>query len=184
MMKLKDDRGNPKPLSDLEASQVMKSLLNGVAYVHARDIIHRDLKPENILLKTTEDDCHEVKIVDFGVARIIDAPRITTTQHVMGTPQYISPEQAMGGPVNEQADIYSLGVMFYEMLTGGLPFYDDDPQNLLLKHIKKSPKRIREMCPDLEIDRDLEKMVMACLEKDPLMRPIGVDSILSVLTSV
>jgi len=67
-MKLKDDKGQPKPLSDLEASKVMKSLLNGVAYVHARDIIHRDLKPENILLSTTDNGCFDVKIVDFGLS--------------------------------------------------------------------------------------------------------------------
>ena len=68
LFKLKDDKGNPKPLSDLEASKVMKSLLNGVAYVHASDIVHRDLKPENILLNTEDDDCVEVKIVDFGLS--------------------------------------------------------------------------------------------------------------------
>ena len=68
LFKLKDDKGNPKPLTDLEASKVMKSLLNGVAYVHARDIVHRDLKPENILLNTEDDDCFDIKIVDFGLS--------------------------------------------------------------------------------------------------------------------
>lgn len=68
LLKLKDPAGNPRPLSDLEASKVMKCLLKGVAYVHARDIVHRDLKPENILLKTDADDCQEVKIVDFGLS--------------------------------------------------------------------------------------------------------------------
>ena len=68
LMKLRDKRGEPKPLSDLKASKVMQSLLKGVAYVHARDIIHRDLKPENILLAQESDDCHDVKIVDFGLS--------------------------------------------------------------------------------------------------------------------
>ena len=68
LFKIKDSEGNPRPLTDLEASKVMKSLLNGVAYVHARDIVHRDLKPENILLSTEDEDCFDVKIVDFGLS--------------------------------------------------------------------------------------------------------------------
>lgn len=90
LFKLKDKKGEPKPLNDLEASKVMKSLLKGVAYVHARDIVHRDLKPENILLKTDKEDCYEVKIVDFGLSAEQNWRK--DTKERAGTPLYMAPE--------------------------------------------------------------------------------------------
>ena len=90
LYKLKDDKGNPKPLTDLEASKVMKSLLKGVAYVHARNIIHRDLKPENILLATDEENCFDVKIVDFGLSAEFNLKQREIDK--AGTLVYMAPE--------------------------------------------------------------------------------------------
>ena len=117
LFKLKDVNGNPKPLSDLQASQVMKSLLNGVAYVHARDIIHRDLKPENILLADVGDNCFDVKIVDFGLS----AEQNWRLHHNerAGTPIYMAPELVTKKGYSKKVDLWACGIIAYQLLTCG-----------------------------------------------------------------
>ena len=160
------------------------AIAQGLAAAHASGVIHRDLKPENVLIPRSLKADSVAKIVDFGIARIIDAPRITTTRHVIGTPQYISPEQAMGEPVDLKTDVYSLGVMMYEMLTGALPFHDKDPDKLLRKHIKSRPVPIHKLSIPIVVDPALEDLVMECLEKSPKARPPGMDDIVSRLGSI
>ena len=160
------------------------AIAQGLAAAHASGVIHRDLKPENVLIPRKRKTDSVVKIVDFGIARIIDAPRITTTSHVIGTPQYISPEQAMGKPIDGRTDIYSLGVMMYEMLTGALPFHDKDPDILLRKHIKSRPVPIRELSIPITVNPALEDLVMECLEKSPKARPPGMEDIVSRLSTI
>lgn len=160
------------------------AIAEGLRAAHEKGVIHRDLKPENVLLPRGSDLASVAKIVDFGIARIIDAPRITTTRHVMGTPQYISPEQAMGGPVDDRADVYSLGVVMYEMLCGSLPFSDKDPEKLLRKHIKDRPARLSERRSGVSISSELESLVMSCLEKSPNLRPSGMDEVIGALAGL
>ncbi len=169
------------PLDSGRAIILSAAIAQGLAAAHASGVIHRDLKPENVLIPRSLKANSVVKIVDFGIAHIIDAPRITTTRHVIGTPQYISPEQAMGEPVDRRTDIYSLGVMMYEMLTGTLPFWDKDPDKLLRKHIKSRPIPIHKLSVPLAIDPALEEVVMACLEKSPNARPTTMENIVSRL---
>jgi serine/threonine-protein kinase len=167
---------------------ICAAIAEGLAEAHRQGVVHRDLKPENILLprfpRPGGGPDSVVKVVDFGIARMIDAPGITTTHHVMGTPQYISPEQAMGGPVDGRTDIYSLGVLMYEMLTGALPFHDTDPERLLRKHIKARPTPISELDGPISVDPRLERLVMSCLEKSPRHRPDGMEEVITALASL
>ncbi len=168
-------------ISPANAVAIIGSVSEGLAAAHEQCIIHRDLKPENVLVPQKSSSGVLAKLVDFGIARIIDAPRITTTQHVMGTPQYIAPEQAMGKTVDHRADIYAIGVMMYEMLTGDLPFSGNDPETLLRHHISTPPPPIIEHESDKGIPEDLKYLVMRCLAKSPANRPANMDEVLSLL---
>ena len=117
LFELKNSDGAKRPLSDLEASKVMKSLLKGVVYVHNRDIVHRDLKPENILLQNERDDCFEVKIVDFGLSAETNWRKGSNTR--AGTPLYMAPEQVIGKGYSKKVDIWACGIIAYQLLTCG-----------------------------------------------------------------
>jgi serine/threonine protein kinase len=173
------------PLKLDNAVPIIGAVAEGLAAAHEQCVIHRDLKPENVLIPRKKSSCNSLaKIVDFGIARIIDAPRITTTQHVMGTPQYISPEQAMGKSVDHRSDIYTLGVMMYEMLSGELPFSGDDPDFLLRQHVHAPPPPLTESATESEIPEDLKALVMRCLAKAPHNRPGSVEEFLSILAKI
>jgi serine/threonine protein kinase len=172
------------PLSAERTIVLASAVAQGVAAAHAQGVVHRDLKPENVLLPRRAEDGALVKIVDFGIARILDAPRITTTRHVMGTPQYISPEQATGAAVDARADIYALGVMMYEMLAGCLPFSSADHEDLMRQHISQVPQPPGERCPAARIPPALEELVMRCLAKPPRARPGGMGQVLAVLSGL
>jgi eukaryotic-like serine/threonine-protein kinase len=172
------------PVSEPRTVLVAAAIAEGLAAAHACGVIHRDLKPENVLMPRTGKVDSVVKLVDFGVARIVDAPRITTTQHVLGTPQYISPEQAMGGPVDHRSDVYSLGVILYEMLVGALPFDGDSPEGLLRKHIKSRPTPISDAARAGAVGPALAGLVMSCLEKSPLNRPESMERIVAALAAL
>lgn len=128
-------------------------------YAHERDIIHRDIKPANI--KVTPEG--KVKIMDLGLARPREAKRVTAPGMVIGTPAYISPEQAKGEPLDRRTDIYSLGIVLYEMATGQLPFNADDITALLLQHVQQAPPPPRLIVPDLPVQ--LEQAILKTLEK-------------------
>jgi serine/threonine protein kinase len=128
---------------------------------HSRGIIHRDVKPGNVLMTR---DGHPL-LSDFGIAKIVAETRLTRTGTSMGTPAYMSPEQAQGRPVEHHSDIYALGVVLYEMLAGVLPFDADTPLSLLHQHINQPPPPLREHAP--QVSRSLEKIVMRALAKDP-----------------
>ncbi len=175
-------QGIPVKLS--RVISIVGAIAEGLLAAHAQKIIHRDLKPENVLLPRGDNCPSLVKLIDFGIARIIDAPRITTTQHVMGTPEYISPEQALGSKVDHRADIYSLGVMMYEMLKGTLPFRETDPDALLHHHIHTPPPILACREPGgNEIPASICNLVEACLSKDPCNRPSDMGIILEVLSN-
>jgi serine/threonine protein kinase len=160
------------------------AIAEGLAAAHASGVIHRDLKPENVLVPRGEKADSVVKLVDFGIARIVDAPRITTTQHVLGTPQYISPEQAMGGPIDNRSDIYSLGVILYEMIAGALPFDGENAESLLRKHVKSRPVPLSEILGAGAVSPDLERLVMQCLEKSPRSRPDSMEQVIAAFAAL
>jgi serine/threonine-protein kinase len=155
-----DEKARHQHLSYQEISHYLSQIASALDYAHKRGVIHRDLKPNNVLL----DNDNNTYLTDFGIARLAGSERkLTATGSVMGTPAYMSPEQAMGRPVDSRSDIYSLGIMLYEMVTNKLPFSADTPAALIFQHVYEQPKPAKELRPDLPngivavLDRALAK---------------------------
>lgn len=157
------------PLSPAKSVQIMKQLTSAIAHAHENGIIHRDIKPQNILV----DDEGNVKITDFGIATTLNATSYTQTNSVMGTVHYLSPEQARGGIATKKSDIYSLGIVLYELLTGELPFSGESAVSIALKHLQAETPSIRAL--DASIPQALENVVLKATAKDPNHRYINVD---------
>lgn len=162
------------PLEIDEVISIAMMTLRGIEHAHDRGIIHRDIKPQNILL----DKDGRVKITDFGIAKALSETRMTETNQVIGSVQYISPEQAKGQNTDERTDIYSFGVMLFELLTGRLPYEAETAVSVALKHIS-------EPFPDISDYRDipvgLKNIIMKCTEKEPVNRYRHADDVLSAL---
>lgn len=146
-------------------------VLQAVQYAHEYGIIHRDIKPSNIII--TNDDF--VKVVDFGIAKImpknVDATsKLTQVGEIFGSPSYMSPEQCTGGKIDARSDIYSIGCVMYETLTGMVPFQGDNPVQTILKHVNEDPKAIAKLPGDFKIPNPLDSAIMHCLEKNPINR--------------
>lgn len=157
-------------LSGARASRILRQVCASLADAHTAGIIHRDLKPDNIFLTEVGGDADWVKVLDFGVAKLADAESagtLTQTGMIFGTPKYMSPEQAEGKPLDFRADVYALGVILFELLTGRPPFVADTPVGLLLKHISQPPPSFSELRPDLQVDPRLEAITMKALAKKP-----------------
>ena len=148
---------------------VLEAILGGLAHAHDRGVVHRDLKPENVLV-TAEGD---VKIADFGIAKALDAmeTRLTVTGTTIGTPTYMAPEQARAGEVGAWTDLYSLGVMAFELIAGRPPFGDADPVAILMRHVKERPPPLASVVPST--DPALSDWVARLLEKAPEDRPLS-----------
>jgi|GEM_PF-2102733 len=146
-----------------EALRITKEVAKALEAAYKKNIVHRDIKPSNIMLK--EDG--SVKVTDFGLAKAVGGGTVFVTQAnvVLGTPHYMSPEQGKGEKVDTRSDIYSLGVVLYELLSGNLPFKADTPTSLIYMHVYEKPPSLREHCP--EIPPAVEALVMKMLEKDP-----------------
>ena len=156
------------------AMGVLLQITKALGAAHSRGIIHRDLKPDNVLITRKPDGTEHAKVLDFGISKVGEGPqtaRITQVGMVVGTPHYMAPEQATGGAVDLRVDIYALGVLAYEMLTGKVPFDGESSLAILLKHQRDLPVPPRESRPDLDISPKLEKLVLKCLEKDRGDRP-------------
>lgn len=146
----------------------------GLAYAHSQGIVHRDLKPANILLTLDRSP----KISDFGVAKLTQSSALTQVGSVLGSPRYMSPEQANGGSVDERCDIYALGITMYELFTGQVPF-DGDTSSVLAQHIAQQPTPPSEIVP--EISKDLEEVILQMLAKDPDQRPQDMVTVTDLL---
>src|SRR5919109_4444535 len=146
------------------AVEYARQILAAVGFAHRHGIVHRDIKPHNVLV--TGDD-GRLKVTDFGIARS-GASQMTEVGSIIGTAQYLSPEQARGSPVDHTSDLYSVGVVLYEMLTGQVPFTGDTPLEIAMKHLSEVPTPPSELRP--EVPHDLDSVVLRALAKDPADR--------------
>jgi serine/threonine-protein kinase len=171
------------PLSIERATDLALQVAEGLEAAHRAGVIHRDIKPDNVMV-VDAGGVETVKLMDFGIARLRDAAnasRLTRADVMMGTPAYMAPEQAQGGDANEKTDIYALGIVVYEMLTGAVPFQASTPSAVLLKHIQETPLPLRKV--RREIPAALESVVMQALEKEPGNRQADMHAVAAGLRS-
>ena len=151
----------PLPL----ASRMLTQIASALTFAHEQGIIHRDLKPNNVLLDARDN----AYLTDFGIAKMLaGTTKLTATGNILGTPAYMAPEQGLGEPGDERSDIYSLGVILFQMLTGHLPFDADTPLAIILKHVHDPIPDPREFVPDLS--EELAQIVQKAMAKDPNTR--------------
>lgn len=166
---LKEHLKRSGPLSLLNAYQILSQICDGLIAAHSQGVVHRDLKAQNILIGRTG----QIKIIDFGLARAIHLEGMTATGLIMGTPEYMAPEQVAGKQVDERADIYALGVILFEMLTGRVPFIGDSPIAVGFQQLKDPPPSPRSINP--QIPEQVERIILKALEKNPIERYRTVD---------
>lgn len=165
--------------------RIAKQVCLGLEAAHAEGVVHRDVKPQNMLILPETGD---VKIMDFGIARVSEVdrsesdPALTMAGTVMGTPDYMSPEQASGTPADFRSDIYSLGVVLFEMFTGRLPFTGEKVMTVILGHLQKQPPAPRRLNPS--IPPDLEAIILRCLDKSPKKRFQKMGDLMDALVNV
>ena len=162
------------PLQPRRAVAVTRQILAGIRHAHALGIVHRDLKPDNILLLSGVGADDFVKILDFGLAKLVggedSSQKLTATGFALGTPGYMSPEQAQGTPLDQRTDLYSMGVLLWEMVVGHKPFRATSPVVLLRMQIDDPPPQPRQAAPLARISAELERVILKALEKQPASR--------------
>lgn len=161
------------PLPFSRIAHILGQVLSALAEAHAAQVVHRDLKPDNIMVEQRRDAADVVKVLDFGIAKILepDEPGITSADMVCGTPQYMSPEQAIGAAYDGRSDLYAIGVIFYQCVTGELPIDGRNPLEVLMRHGAVIPMSPRVRKPEYGIPHALDALIMRALEKDPAKRP-------------
>ena len=167
-------------LSEQETIKISRQVAEALKHAHSKNIVHRDIKPHNILI--TEEGI--VKVTDFGIARAATSSTINNTSNVIGSVHYFSPEQARGGYVDEKSDIYSLGIVMYEMITGVVPFDADNHISVAMKQIQEKPIPPSQKVKDLEISKSFEDIIMKCLEKHQSFRFQKVEELIKELNSL
>ena len=171
-------------LAPFPAAQLLRMIALSMSKVHKQGVVHRDLKAENIFLLPSSDGNWppRIKILDFGLAKLLDpipghqAPQ-THKGITLGTPYYMAPEQCKGEPIDHRADIYSFGILAYEMLTGRLPFWSSDPVEVMEMHISSEPK----LYAHKDRPQRLDQLILGCLEKNPEDRPQSMEEIVLTL---
>ncbi len=157
------------PMPPARALAIVRQILRALEHAHAAGVVHRDLKPENIMLVERDGQRDVVKILDFGIAKVTQpqsaGEALTQAGVIFGTPEYLSPEQALGEAVDARADIYAAGVILYEMLVGRRPFENEDKVKIISMHLSHAPPRMRDANPAVDVPLPLEQAIMQALEK-------------------
>jgi serine/threonine protein kinase len=151
-------------LSTMQAFNIASQICDGLDAAHRQGIVHRDLKSQNIIINAS----NQIKIIDFGLAHTAQLEGLTATGLIMGTPEYMAPEQVAGKKVDERADIYSLGIILYELFAGRVPFTGDSAIAIGFKQLKEDPQQPRELNP--QIPPEVQRVILKTLQKDPAMR--------------
>ena len=156
------------------AVPIIEQMCRALGAAHAKGIVHRDMKPENVFLAKRDENDDFVKILDFGIAKMSDLElggtgerKLTKTGMVFGTPEYMSPEQAAGKPLDHRVDIYAMGIVMYEMFAGGVPFTGDTFMGVLTQHMFEQASPIRKFNPSARIPAALEAVIFRAIAKDP-----------------
>ncbi len=167
---------------------LMRQVCASLAEAHGKGLVHRDLKPDNIFLNRAGGEADFVKVLDFGVAKLKDpkfgSEKLTQAGMIFGTPRYMSPEQARAKELDERSDIYALGVIMFECLTGKAPFEAADPIGVLVKHCNEPVPTFASVNPSLAIDPGFEEIVRRCLAKKPEQRPATVKDLRAELDAL
>lgn len=170
------DEAPSRQMAPRVAAGIARQISRGLEAAHEQGIVHRDIKPQNVLI----DHRGEVKLMDFGIARMAEAPEaMTQAGLIIGTPHYMSPEQVQGKALDSRSDVYSMGIMLYEMLAGHRPFESSSLTGVLTAHLTEQPRPVIEFRP--EIGRELNAIIMRCLAKDPAARYADAGALLAEL---
>ena len=185
IMEMVDGRSVSEALKDeglfhpIRALTIAIEICRSLQEAHQLGIIHRDLKPSNVMLTETLEG-EGVKVLDFGIAKLmqVDSQSITMEDRIVGSPRYMSPEQISQGPIDQRTDVYALGIMLFEMISGRAPFSGHTPIQTLMKHVNQPVPLLSTHTPStLVVHPDLDALVAACMAKDPKMRPGSVDQL-------
>lgn len=171
------------------AVHMFRQTCMGLEHAHKNGILHRDLKPSNLVLIKGEDGSELVKIVDFGIAKVLpnatkEQTRLTQTGDIFGSPLYMSPEQCQAKPLDNRSDIYSLGCLMYESLAGVAPLRGDTAYDTMTMHVSQTPRSFSEVVPELNINKSMEALIFRCLEKLPENRYQSITEVLQDLPTI
>lgn len=172
------------PFSEERAAHITRQVCRALREAHHHGVIHRDIKPSNVFLLDRHDEKDVVKVLDFGLVKDVtdnDDENLTQANSFMGSPKYVAPEQIQSAPVDARTDIYALGVVLYEMVTGRVPFDGGATVKTLIAHIKDDVPPLRDMNPACEVTPLLEQVIYRCIAKDPANRFASMDELLAVL---
>ncbi|WP_309889132.1 protein kinase domain-containing protein [Archangium sp.] len=175
------------PLPEPRIVRIVSQVLSALNDAHAAGVIHRDLKPENIMVEQRRNEADVVKVLDFGIAKIQDGedgPTLTRTGFVCGTPEYMSPEQARGSTLDHRSDLYAVGVLLYQLVTGRLPFESDSAVGYATKHLTEEPLPPSRKRPEVRVSPGMERLIMRALSKNPDDRPQNAEAFKAELIAV
>jgi serine/threonine protein kinase len=174
------------PMAERRVAYIGSQICRSLREAHSLGVVHRDLKPGNILLTDRGDEQDTVKVLDFGLVKDLsgEAEDLTQAGLFMGSPKYMAPEQILGGEISPRTDVYSLGVMMYEMLTGKVPFDRGASVGTLMAHVNEAPTPIRVANPQIGLSPAMESIVNRCLEKEPSKRFVSMKDLLNSLKRI